>query len=84
MPGGLGEAFDMPDPVGQASPEDVIIAALDDDEPEFGLRLRGEFSPLGPGFLRTVDRIDDYVVSESELLGGKGTHDKVGSVMRRS
>lgn len=69
--------------MGQARPEDVIAAALDDDEPEFGLQPRGELSPLGPSFLRTVDRIDDYVVSESELLCGKGTHDKVGSVMRR-
>lgn len=72
----------MPDPVRQTIPEDVVVAALDNDEPQIGVRLSREITPLGTSHLRTVNGIDDDMMAERNLLGGESADDKVGSVVR--
>jgi hypothetical protein len=64
-------------------PEDVVVAALDNDELQLGIHLTGEVPPLSTSGLWSVDGIDNDVVSKSELLSGQGPNDEVRSVVCR-
>src|ERR1700689_4081644 len=54
FPGGLGESLDAPGSVLYPVPEDAVVAALDDDELQLGIRLAGEITPLSTSGLWSV------------------------------
>jgi len=64
VPGGFGEPLNASRSVLYPIAVDAVVTALDNDEPQFGIRLGCKLPPLIARLLGPAYRIHDDVVSE--------------------
>jgi len=80
FPCGFGESVD-PGSALDTVPIDTVVAAFHNDESQVDAHLVGKLSPLSTSLLRSVDGVDDDIVSHRELLGGESAHNEIGGVV---